>query len=182
MEYTFDILRHAPEDLVFLDETSVELHMIPTYGRSPRGIRAWGTQYTKKREKYSLIGVVTSNGFQAPMITSGSIDTSAFKVYLNEFLLPTIKPGQVLVMDNYSVHKSKEIQEYLLSKQIPVLYLPPYSPHLNPIELTWSKLKGFLRASKATTYKKLIKSLKIGFNQIKPSDCRNWFKHCGIMV
>ena len=168
--------------MVFLDETSVELHMIPTYGRSLKGIRAWGTHYTKKREKFSLVGAVTSKGFQAPMITSGSIDTPAFKVYLDEFLLPSLQPGQVLVMDNYSVHKSKEIQEHLKTLKIPVLYLPPYSPHLNPIELAWSKLKGFLRKSKADTYNKLMKSLKTGFNQIQSSDCRNWFGHCGLMV
>ena len=101
---------------------------------------------------------------------------------IKQVLIPELKPGQVLIMDNLSSHKSKIVQNVIQENGSKIVFLPPYSPELNPIELAWSKLKNHLRKKKNLDEDRLIKAVRAGLNKIKKSDCKSWFHHCGYML
>jgi transposase len=112
----------------------------------------------------------------------GSVDTEAFRLYLEQVLGPALQPGDIVVMDNLSVHKVAGLTELLASRGARLEYLPPYSPDLNPIEKCWSKIKTALRKAKARTLEALEEALKKAFASITESDARAWFNHCGYAV
>ncbi len=135
----------------------------------------------KKKDRYSIISCVTSSEVIAPMVVTGSIDILAFKAYINEFLSPYLGENTIIIMDNYSVHRNVEVIKLIENTNAKVVFLPPYSPELNPVELVWSKLKQYLKSKNAQSEKGLFRSIRAGLNKITSSDCRNWFSHCGIM-
>ena len=167
------------EDLVFIDESGANLAFTRLYARSPRGKRAFGSVPKNWGENVTIIGALSSRGMLASMYLPGSCDQQVFLKYLEEVLLPQLWKGAVVVLDNLSVHKSPRVEALLASRGVQVLYLPPYSPDLNPIEKAWSKLKSFLRKEGARTYRALGRAIAKGLERISGSDALAWFRHCG---
>jgi transposase len=133
-------------------------------------------------ERTSIIATLSQEGINAPMTFKGTLDKEVFGPYIKDFLAPTLNTGDIVVMDNYSVHKVKDILEPIYQRGATVLFLPPYSPDLNPIELAWSKMKSKLRSLKARNIDEMFKDLIISINSITKNDIANWFKHYGYCV
>lgn len=133
-------------------------------------------------ERTSIIATLCEDGINAPMTFKGTLDKEVFSPYIKDFLAPTLNEGDIVVMDNYSVHKVKDILNPIYEKGATVLFLPPYSPDLNPIELAWSKMKSTLRNLKARNIDEMFKALIISLNSITKNDTINWFKHDGYYV
>lgn len=132
--------------------------------------------------RLSIVSTIRLNGEQAPFVFSGTLNGELFKQYVTEILAPTLNEGDIVVMDNLSSHKVKGTIDPILERGAKVLYLPAYSPDLNPIELSWSKVKSILRNLKARTYDELIASIKTALDAISKSDITNWFMHDGYTV
>jgi len=130
-------------------------------------------------ESVSLIGAIDRSGLIASFFVRGATDTQAMVAFLTEILLPELQPGDCVIWDNLSVHKTGIVQALFEKAEVELLFLPPYSPDLNPIEMCWSKLKTFLRAKAARTYEKLSEAISAAIKQITALDAQNWIRHCG---
>jgi len=113
------------------------------------------------------------------MVIEGATDTSVFSAYVDRVLIPSLRPGDIVVLDNLAPHKRPEIRQALDHAGVKVWYLPPYSPDLNPIEKMWSKIKTYLRKAKARTQEALLRAIAKALQTITPSDAAGWFRHCG---
>lgn len=133
-------------------------------------------------ERTSIIATLSKDGINAPMTFKGTLDKEVFSPYIKDFLAPTLSAGDIVVMDNYSVHIAKDILNPIYEKGATVMFLPPYSPDLNPIELAWSKMKTILRGLKARSFDEMQKALIVSLNSITKTDITNWFKHDGYCV
>ena len=165
--------------IVFVDETGVNLSLARRYGRAQGGRRAVGAVPKNYGESVSLIGAIDKGGIIASFVFRGATDTAAMQVFVREVLLPQLEPGDLVVWDNLAVHKTRAVQELFAQAEVKLLFLPPYSPDLNPIEMCWSKLKNFLRARAARTYELLLEAIGVAIEQITATDTRNWIRHCG---
>ena len=169
-----------PYRLVFIDECSVNCAMTRIYGRCPSSERV--NEYVKdvRFEKTTLLSSIRiKNRKQVPFMFKGSLNGEIFSVYIKEFLAPTLKKGDIVVLDNLSVHKVKGALDPIYQRGATVMFLPPYSPDLSPIELLWSKMKSGLRSFKASTFEDLIFAMKLVLNSMTLNNIINWFKHCG---
>ncbi len=126
-----------------------------------------------------MIGALGAEGTTALMVIEGATDAAVFRAYVKHVLVPTLRPGEIVVMDNLSSHKSPEICPMIQAAGADLLYLPPYSPDLNPIEKTWSKVKEFLRGSKARGTEELHQAVRRALKRITPQDAHGWFESCG---
>lgn len=167
--------------LVFIDESGAKTNMTRLYGRAKDGKRAFDSAPGGRWSTTTMIAAVTLDGYQAPMVINGATNREVFKVYVKDFLLPTLKPGDCVVLDNLSAHKGNEIKEMIEAAGAKLWFLPPYSPDLNPIEKMWSKVKAILRKIKARTEKDLIDAIAEALEQVTKSDCYGWFKACGYL-
>lgn len=165
--------------LIFLDETGVNLGMTRLYARALKGKRIVDYVPDVRFQRLSILSAVRLDGTHIPMVFSGALDGDLFIKYVKDFLAPSLSKGDIVIMDNLSSHKVKGVVEPILAQGAEVLYLPPYSPDLNPIELLWSKLKTFLKKRKARTYDTLFDAIKLAFERITPDDISGWFKHVG---
>jgi transposase len=169
----------TPERVVFIDETSVKTNLIRLRGRSLRGTRltasapfgSWGTQ--------TFIAGLTQDAMIAPWVIKGAMDGLAFAAYVREVLVPEIKPGTVIVLDNLATHRNKEAAKALREHGCWFLYLPPYSPDLNPIEQAFSKLKAHLRRIGARTFTSLFNAIGEVCELFSPQECWNYFQAAG---
>ena len=127
----------------------------------------------------SLIGAIDQSGIVASFAVRGATDTAAMLVFLTEILLPVLRPGDCVVWDNLAVHKTSVVQALFERAKVELLFLPPYSPDLNPIEMCWSKVKTYLRAAAARTYEKLSEAIGAAIREITALDAQNWIRHCG---
>ena len=173
------IERVDPRDLVFIDESGCNRAMTRLYARSLCGTRARGTAPRNWGDNVSIVSALTLHGPLATMHMAGAINGEAFLLYLDEFLLPKLWPGAVVVMDNLSAHKVKAVRAKIEAKGARLVYLPPYSPDFNPIELAWSKLKSHLRRVAARTKRMLARAIREGLARIRPANARAYFAHCG---
>ena len=148
-------------------------------GRCPRGQRLrCGAPHGHWRTT-TVIGAVRIDGTTACMAIEGATDTEVFRAFVGDVLLPTLRSGDIVVMDNLAPHKNERTIALIEAAGASVLFLPPYSPDLNPIELMWSKVKAALRAMEARTQESLLDALALALDSISPDDARNWFAHCG---
>lgn len=170
-----------PTRLVFMDECAVALWMTRSYGWSPRGEDAVIVR-PHRGAHLSVIGAVRLTGVIAPMVVEGPIDGAAFCQWLREFLLPHLRPGDQVVMDNLSTHKVAEVDAILALAGATALYLPPYSPDLNPIEMLWSVAKAKLGAAAARTRQVVTDVLGRVFRNLPQETPFNWWRHCGYAV
>lgn len=163
----------------FIDESGVNLAMTRLYGRAPRGERAVGSVPINYGSNITIIGALGVGGLESLMTVDGATDGEVFRVYVNRVLCPSLKAGEVVVMDNLRAHKVSGIREAIERCGAKLIYLPPYSPDLSPIERCWSKMKASLRAAGARTRRVLERAIKKAISEIRKSDALAWFTHCG---
>jgi transposase len=178
-DYLSAIETAAAARLVFVDETGTHVEMTRLYSRSLVGQRAYGKVSRRHRVNLTVIGAIALDGVRALMAHEGGTTREAFLHFVTHALVPSLKKGDIVVMDNLRAHHFVGVQKTIEAAGCHVLYLPPYSPELNPIELTWSKVKALLRKIGARTLSTLAASLPFCRQQISPSDLRGWFEHCG---
>lgn len=168
-----------PSNLVFIDETWTKTNMIKQYGRSPKNERLVDYAPLGHWKTSTFVGALRVDVMTAPLVIDGPMNGETFLIYVKDTLCPTLKPGDVVVMDNLSSHKVKGVVEAIEAVGARVAYLPPYSPDLNPIENAFSKLKGLLRKYAERTIDGLWKRIGNLVSSFTKKDCRNYFKHCG---
>jgi transposase len=156
--------------------------MTRLWGRAPKGVRIAETTPQGHWQVLTTIGAMSLRGIEAAMTIASATDGEGFRAYVAQVLCRKLKPGQVVVLDNLSAHKVKGIEELIAARGAQLLYLPSYSPDLNPIEKAWSKFKQFLRAAKARTAEALEQAVTEGLKTITPDDAAAWFRHSGYGV
>jgi transposase len=173
-----------PRNLVFIDETGSHLGMTRLYGRAPVGERVYdGESPGDSGKNISLIGGMSLDGLIAAFTIVGSVNTQVFLFYIQEILIPQLWTGAIVVMDNLPVHHASVVREAIEAAGAKVVFLPPYSPDLSPIELCWSKLKQLLRSAKARTQEALDQALTQIINECISADhALDWFAHCGLFI
>lgn len=168
--------------MIFLDESSAATTMTRRYGRAPKGQRAVDTTPQSHWHTLSLLGALGLEGVRAAMTIEGACDGDVFRAFIEHVLAPRLRPGQVVVMDNLSVHKVPGIRPPIEARGAQLWFLPRYSPDLNPIEPGWAKVKTALRAAKARTLEVLEQAISAALATITASDACAWFRHCGYAV
>jgi len=168
------------KNLVFIDETGINLALTRLYGRGEGGGRVYAERPRNKGKNITLIGAMSEEGLMATMTFPGSLNTASFLVFLAQILLPKLWVGAIVVMDNLPVHYAEVAIALIESVGAKVKFLPPYSPDLSPIELCWSKLKAILRSAKARTSDALDQAITMAVNAITDENALNWFNHCGL--
>jgi len=165
--------------LKFIDEFGVNLVMTRLYGRAPKGERVVGSIPPNYGPNVTMLGALGAQGLQAVMTVEGPMDTAVFRAYIQQVLGPTLTPGDIVVLDNLSVHKARSIQQMLARRRVRLWYLPPYSPDLAPIEPCWSKVKTALRRANARTRGALDHAITSVLPTVTEVDAHGWFHHCG---
>jgi transposase len=153
--------------------------MTRLYGRAPRGERVVGTVPQNYGSNVTMLAALGSHGVEAVMTIDGATDAEVFRVYVEQVLCPTLRQGDIVLMDNLRAHKAAGIREAIEQAGAQVMYLPPYSPDVSPIEPCWSKLKTALRTAKARTREALEQAITQALATITVSDAHSWFRHCG---
>lgn len=170
-----------PARFVFLDETGTTTAMDRAYGRAPSGVRVDGPVPHGHRKVTTLTAAVRLGGVpeSACLAFDGATDTACFEAYVGGCLVPALRPGDIVVMDNLACHKTAEVERLVRSAGAEVWHLPPSSPDFNPIEALFSKLKAALRRAKARTAEALIDAIAEALRSVMPADIRGWFAHSG---
>jgi transposase len=168
--------------LVFIDESSARTNLVRQYGRCLRGRRLVSYAPHGHWKTTTFVAALRQDGFTAPMVLDGAMDGKAFLAYVQQVLVPTLKDGDLVVMDNLASHKRAGVRESIEAAGARLLYLPPYSPDLNPIELAFSKLKSLLRTSAERTVDALWSRIGQLLDHFPAQQCRNYFRHCGYNV
>ncbi len=167
---------------MFVDESGMRTSMDRARARAPRGERAYGEVPRNRGKNTTLIASMSLSGMGEAMCVEGATDALAFEVYVEHFLAPTLKEGQVVVLDNLGAHRPKRIRELIERRGAELVFLPSYSPDLNPIEEAFSKIKNTLRKLAARTREALIEAMSGALSAITPGDAAGWFDHCGYEV
>lgn len=180
-EYLAAVAQVPAEKLKFLDESGVTTQMTRLWGRAPRGERIAEATPDSHWQVLTTLGAMSLRGIEAAMTVPAATDGDVFHAYVEQVLCASLQPGDVVVMDNLSAHKVAGIRELIEARAARVLYLPPYSPHLNPIEKAWSKFKQFLRSAKARTADALDLAITEALKTSTAENAQAWFKHCGYL-
>ena len=171
-----------PATLVFVDESGTNLALTPRDGPAPRGQRGVGTAPRNHGPNTTVIAALSPAGIPAAMTVEGAIDGRALDAFVRQVLVPSLEPGQTVIWDNLSVHKSSTAHDLIAAAGCQVCFLPPYSPDFSPIELAFSKLKTFLRRRQARTRAALDEAITAGLATITADDAHAWFAHCGYQL
>ena len=171
--------RVDPGRFVFVDESSTNVRMVSIRARTPKGERAFGKAPKNWDKNVTLISYISLEGMGPSMSIEGSADGEAFLVYIEQFLCPTLKPGQVVVMDNLQVHKMRRVRELIEGRGCELVFLPSYSPDFNPIEAAFSKVKTILRKAKARSFETLVEATGRALYAVSERDALGFFTHCG---
>ena len=165
--------------MVFLDESGAKTNMTRLSGRSRKGQRLHSAAPCGRWATTTMISSIRLDGTTACMAVDGATNTEVFRAYIEKVLIPTLRPGDIVVMDNLSAHKNKETLALLEAVGTEALFLPPYSPDLNPIEMMWSKVKSILRKLEPRDPEEIIEALAEALSKITPQNALGWFNHCG---
>jgi transposase len=165
--------------LVFIDETGASTKMARLYGRAPRGERCVAPIPHGHWQTTTFVGALRATGMTAPMVLDGAMDGAAFELYVREMLVPTLGSGDIVVMDNLPAHKPSRIRVAIEAAGAQLMYLPPYSPDLNPIEMAFAKLKAALRKAAARSLQALWTAIADALTTFTPQDCSNFFAAAG---
>jgi transposase len=170
-----------PARLVFVDESGASTAMDRTYGRAPSGVRVDGPVPHGHWKITTLTAAVRLDGVpeSACLAFDGATDSAGFETYVERCLVPALRPGDLVVMDNLACHKTAEVARLIGAAGACVRYLPAYSPDLNPIERLFSKLKEFLRSAAARTVDAVVEAMGEALRAVRPRDIRGWFAHSG---
>lgn len=163
----------------FLDETGLRLDYARTHARAVGGARVRGAVPLNRGRSLTLIGALSVRGLGAVQLLEGALNYRSFAFYVAYCLAPTLRSGDVLVLDNLRVHHIGGLRQWLAERGVDLVFLPPYSPDFAPIEQAWSKLKAKLRQAQARSYDALKAALQEAIHWISSQDARNWFDHCG---
>jgi len=163
---------------VFVDEMGVNTSLAPLYAWSPRGERALASVPRNWGANVTLLASMSADGMGPCLAVEGPTTGQVFKTYLEWVLAPSLRSGQVVVMDNLSSHKSSRVRELIEGRSCELKYLPPYSPDLNPIEEAFAKLKALMRRAGARTHQALIEAMGRALDAVTASDARGFFEHC----
>ena len=165
-----------PSELLYLDESGFQTNMTRTHARCPRGQRATDSVPRNRGKNLTLLCALTLAGPTAPLVVEGGVNGDVFVTYVREVLVPVLRPGQVVVLDNLGAHLRPTVRELVEATGALLVYLPPYSPDLNPIESMFSKLKAALRALAARTRQGVLDALHQALDAVTPSDAQGWFQ------
>jgi len=175
-EFLEKIRATSPERLIYLDESGVTTSMTRQYARSRDGARIHEAAPGGHWKILTILGAMSTRGMIAAMTIEEATDADIFLAYLDRVLCPQLRLGDVVVMDNLSAHKVVGVRERIVAAGAELLYLPPYSPDLNPIEKAWSKLKTLLRSAKARTQEALDEAISELLPQLTPENAQAWFE------
>ena len=166
-----------------MDECSTNIALTGLYARAPKGERAYGQAPRNWGKNVTLIASMSADeGIGAAMSVEGATDGAAFEAYVEHFLVPTLREGRIVVMDNLQVHKMKRVRELIEGAGAQILFLPPYSPDFSPIEEAFSKVKGILRRLGARAREALLEATGEALEAVSLSDAAGSFRHCGYAV
>jgi transposase len=168
-----------PDRLVFIDETGTSTNMARLRGRCRRGERLVGKVPHGHWKITTFVAGLRRNALTAPFVIDRPMNSAIFKAYLEQCLVPTLRLGDIVVMDNLSSHKSIEVRQIIEAAGAKLLYLPAYSPDLNPIEQAFSKLKAHLRKAAERSIPALWDSIGTILDTFSAAECQNFFKHAG---
>lgn len=163
----------------FIDECGTHTAMTRSHARAPRGKRAIGSVPGGHWQITSVIGALSRQGITAAMTLQGAVDGAAFQAYVDQVLVPTLKAGDVVVMDNLSAHKGAGVKKSIEAAGARLIYLPPYSPDFNPIEQAWSKFKKLLRDAAAHSQEALEAAIAKALAAISAEDAEAFIRSCG---
>jgi transposase len=165
--------------LVFVDEMGTTTSLAPLYAWAPKGERARCEVPRNRGKNTTLLDSMTAEGMGSCLAVVGSTTKAVFEAYLERVLAPTLRPGQVVVMDNLASHKGEKVRELIEGRGCELLYLPPYSPDFNPIEEAFAKVKALLRKAGARTREALVEALGAALDAVTVRDARGFLEHCG---
>ena len=172
----------AAGQYIFLDECGVATDLLRRYGRSPRGARLRDHTPCGHWETHTVIAALRADQLGAAAVFDGPIDTLSFLAYVEQILVPTLRPGDVVILDNLAVHKHPDVHAAITAAHATLRFLPPYSPDFNPIELAFAKLKAFLRAARPRTFDDVNRLIATALGLYTPHECANYVRHCGYRV
>ena len=167
------------QDLVFVDETGFPIAMTPLYAYAPRGERAVGKVPRNYGAIMTLIASMSLAGMGPAFVLDGAADSAAFEIYVEQILAPSLRPGQIVILDHLSIHLGPRVKQAIEVRGCRLLFLPAYSPDFSPIEEAFSKLKTLLRRAGARTREALQEAIATALDLITETDACGWFTHCG---
>ena len=167
-----------PARFVFIDETGTATNLARRYGRGPLGERLVAAVPQGHWKTTTLVAGLKQSGIVAPLVLDGPITGPAFRAYVEQFLAPALEPGDVVVLDNLPAHKVDGVRQAIVAAGASILYLPPYSPDLNPIEQLFAKLKALLRKAAARTKNDLWQAIGRLLDTVSPAECARYLRHC----
>lgn len=168
-----------PDRLVFIDETWATTNMARRYGRAPRGQRVIAAVPHGHWKTSTFVAALRTSGLTAPLVVDGAMNGAIFRAYVEQILAPTLSPGDTVIMDNLASHKVAGVREAIEARGAKLVYLPPYSPDLNPIEQAFAKLKTILRKIAARTLATLWDALGDSLTRFSPQQCANYLANDG---
>ncbi len=168
-----------PERLVFVDEMGTNTSLSPVYAWAPKGRRAYWSVPRNRGPNTTVLSSMSTEGMGPSLTVEGATTSVVFEAYVEQVLAPTLKEGQVVVMDNLSAHKGERIKALIEERCCQLLYLPSYSPDLNPIEEAFSKIKVIVRKAEARTKEALVEAIGLALSAVSSRDARAFFEHCG---
>ena len=168
-----------PSTLVFLDESGSNIALTRLYARAPRGTRARGSIPRNRGKNTTLLASLSLSGIGETMIIEGGATAQLFEIYLEQILGPSLQPGQMVIMDNLSIHKGPKVRQIIEARGCHLLFLPAYSPDFSPIEEAFSKIKAVLRRIGARTHEALQEAIGQALLTVTEADASGWFQHCG---
>jgi transposase len=165
--------------LVFVDEMGTNTSLSPLYGWAKKGERAYCSVPRNLGKNTTLLSSMSVEGMGPSLAVEGATNREVFETYVERVLAPTLRRGQLVVMDNLSAHKGERVRELIEGRGCELLYLPSYSPDLNPIEEAFSKIKGLMRKAEARSREALLKAMGMAISALSARDARGFFEHCG---
>lgn len=178
MLYWKEIVKFDRKNRIFLDEFGAVQNMILPYARSAKGERAYSPQPTAPGRRISTLGALSFQGILTAMNFEGTLNGAIFLFFVQEFLLPFLDASKVVILDNASAHYNQQALELIAQTGATLLFLPPYSPQMNPIELAWSKVKHFLKKWMPRTLEELYEAISSALDIVTPQNAEAYFKHC----
>ena len=167
------------ERLLFVDEMGTNTSLSPSYAWSLKGQRACWSVPRNRGANTTMLSSMSAQGMGPSLTVEGATTSVVFEAYVEQVLAPTLRKGQVVVMDNLSAHKGERVRELIEERGCKLIYLPAYSPDLNPIEEAFSKIKGLVRKAQARTKEALVEAIGWALSAVTPGDARAFFEHCG---
>ena len=173
---------HDAGQFIFVDESGVTTDLLRRYARSPRGTRASDHTPCSHWQTHTIVAALRPTEFTATAVFNGPIEGDTFQAYVEQVLVPTLQPGDVVVLDNLAVHKQPAVRAAIEQAGAFLRFLPPYSPDFNPIEQAFAKLKGYLRAARPRTFERVCDLMRDALALFLPDECANYVRHCGYRI